>query len=394
MKEFKSRILEKVKIGGKSAVILERTCFYPTSGGQPNDLGNIENVPIHDVLEDGEKIIHILEENLDVKCGQEIAGKINWERRHDHMQHHTGQHILSAAFEKLWNADTVSFSMGEKICSIDILKDKITSEEIKKVEELTNNIILNNIPIQTYFIERNMARKFNLRKIPPQRGKIGIVDIKDVDVCACCGTHCRHTGEVGLLKILKWENKGSKIRIDFICGKRSVKDYFWKNELVRNLSNKLTIKDTELGEMIEKVLTERKDERKRLREYKDKLQEYEVNQLLSNSIENSDGIKIINKIFKIESFQEVKDLIQKCINSDERVVIFVGIENKKNGPKILFACSKLLKYNMNQLIKEASKLIDGRGGGAPNFAQAGGKCNEGIEDALNYAMKNFKEFVK
>ena len=393
LKEFRSKILEKIKIGNKSAFILENTCFYPTSGGQPNDLGFIQNVPILDVIEDKEKIIHILENDLDMEYGDEISGKIDWKRRFDHMQHHTGQHILSAAFEKLWDADTVSFNLGEEICSIDILKNTISSEEIRKVEELTNDIVLRNFPIESYFIEKNMARKFNLRKVPPQKGKIRIVEIKDFDICACCGTHCRYTGEVGLLKILKWENKGTKIRIDFICGKRSLKDYFWKNELVRNLSNQLTIKDTELGKVIEKMLEERKDNRKRLRDYKEKLQEYKVNQLISESTKNNEGLKIIKKIFEQESFQEIKELLQKCINSEENLMIFAGIENQNEGPKIMFACSRKLEYNMNQLIKEAGKLIDGRGGGAPNFAQAGGKCAEGMEDALNYALKNFKEFV-
>ena len=394
LKEFKGKILEKIRIDGKPAIVLDNTCFYPTSGGQPNDLGYIQNMPIVDVIEDKEKIIHILKEDIEEKCEDTIIGKIDWKRRFDHMQQHSGQHILSAAFEKLWDADTVSFNLGDEICSIDIMKDNITSEEIKKVEELANDIVLKNIPIEVYFVEREKVGKLNLRKLPPQKGKIRIVEVKDFDVCACCGTHCRTTGEIGLIKILKWENRGAKIRIDFLCGKRSLKDYFWKNELIRNISNKLTIKDSELGEVVERMLEEKKDTRKKLREYKEKLQAHEANKLINESILDDNGVKIMKKVFEQKCFQEVRELVQKSINLDDSIVIFAGIKNKGEGAKILFACSKTLKYDINKLIREAGKFIEGRGGGAPNFAQAGGKNVEGIENALNFALEHFQEFVK
>ena len=393
-KEFKGKILEKVRLKGKSAIVLDNTCFYPTSGGQPNDLGYIQNVPVIDVVEDNEKIIHILKEDIEEKCGDTIIGKIDWERRLDHMQQHSGQHILSAAFEKLWEANTVSFNLGDKICSIDVEKDNITSEEIKKVEELANDIVLKNILIEISSVEKNKASKLNLRKLPPQEGEIRIVEIKDFDICACCGTHCNRTGEVGLIKILKWENRGAKIRIDFICGKRSLKDYFWKNELIRNISNKLTIKDSELGEVVEKMLEEKKDNRKKLKEYKEKIQEHEANKLFKESNLNDNGIKIIKKVFEERSFQEIKELVQKLIELDDNMVALMGIKNKGEGAKILFASSKALKYNMNQLIKEAGKFIEGRGGGAPNFVQAGGRNTDGIEDALNFALKHFQKLSK
>lgn len=394
LKEFKGKILEKIRIDGKPAIVLDNTCFYPTSGGQPNDLGYIQNMPIVDVIEDKEKIIHILKEDIEEKCEDTIIGKIDWKRRFDHMQQHSGQHILSAAFEKLWDADTVSFNLGDEICSIDIMKDNITSEEIKKVEELANDIVLKNMPIEVYFVEREKVGKLNLRKLPLQKGKIRIVEVKDFDVCACCGTHCRTTGEIGLIKILKWENRGAKIRIDFLCGKRSLKDYFWKNELIRNISNKLTIKDSELGEVVERMLEEKKDTRKKLREYKEKLQAHEANKLINESILDDNGVKIMKKVFEQKCFQEVRELVQKSINLDDSIVIFAGIKNKGEGAKILFACSKTLKYDINKLIREAGKFIEGRGGGAPNFAQAGGKNVEGIENALNFALEHFQEFVK
>ena len=395
LQEFKGKILEKIKIDGKPALILDNTCFYPTSGGQPNDLGYIQSVPIVDVIEDNERIIHILKQGIEEECGDTVIGKIDWKRRFDHMQQHSGQHILSAAFEKLWNAETVSFHLGDEVCTLDIMKDDITPEEVKRGEVLANNVVLENKPIKTYFVNKEEVNKLNLRKIPPQKGDIRIVEIKDFDICACCGTHCGTTGEVGLIKILKWEKRGVKIRLDFICGKRSLKDYYWKNELIKNISNKLTIKDTELGETVERMLEERKETRKELREIKEKLQEYEVKKLIDEASTRDNGIKIINKVFEEKNFQEVRELVQKIINLDDNVVVLAGIKSKGEGErvKILFACSRVLKYDMNRLIREAGKFIEGRGGGAPNFAQAGGKRVEGIHEALDFALKNLKDFA-
>jgi alanyl-tRNA synthetase len=396
LKEFRAKILKKIKIDNQPAVVLDETAFYPTSGGQPHDKGVIQDVPVVEVVEEGDEIIHILKEELKEEINSEVVGKIDWERRFDHMQQHSGQHILSAAFEKLWNADTVSFYLGDEICTLDIMKDNITSEEVKKAEILSNNIVLENKPIKVYFVDQERANELNLRKIPPQKEDIRIVEIKDFDVCACCGTHCGTTGEVGLIKILKWEKRGVKIRLDFICGKRSLKDYYWKNELIKNISNKLTIKDTELGEAVERMLEERKETRKELREIKEKLQDYEAKDLINKSSLRNDGIKIINKVFEESNFQEVRVLVQKIIDLDDGVVVLAGIKNKGEGEgvKILFACSRVLKYDMNGLIREAGKFIEGRGGGAPNFAQSGGKKAEGIENALNFAFEHFQEFIK
>jgi alanyl-tRNA synthetase len=396
LKEFKAKVLKKIKIDNQPAVVLDETAFYPTSGGQPYDKGVIQDVPVVEVVEEGDEIIHILKEELKEKINSEVVGKIDWERRFDHMQQHSGQHILSAAFEKLWNADTVSFYLGDEICTLDIMKDNITSEEIKKAEILSNNIVLENKSIEVYFVDQERANELNLRKIPPQKEDIRIVEIKDFDICACCGTHCGTTGEVGLIKILKWEKRGVKIRLDFICGKRSLKNYYWKNELIKNISNKLTIKDSELGEAIDRMLEERKEIRKELKQFKEKLQDYEVRNLINEFSLKDDGIKIINKVFEEKNFQEVRGLVQNIINLDDSVVVLAGIRSKEEGEgaKILFACSRALKYDMNGLIREAGKFIEGRGGGAPNFAQAGGKRAEGIEDSLNFALEHFQEFIK
>jgi len=397
LKEFKAKILKKKKIDNRPAVVLDETAFYPTSGGQTYDIGIIQDVPVVEVVEDNDEIIHILKEELKEEINSEVVGKVDWERRFDHMQQHLGQHILSGALMEIYDAETVSFHLGEKVCTLDIAKEKLTEEEVKKAEECANKIIFNNRPVKCYFVEgEEELKKLNLRKMPDKKGKIRIIEVENFDLSACGGTHCRATGEVGLIKITKWEKRGEKIRLEFICGRRAWKDYFRKNELIKNISNKLTIKDSELGEAIDRMLQEQKEIRKELKEFKEKLQEYEARNLINESSLIDDGIKIINKVFEEKNFQEVMGLVQKIINLDDNVVVLAGIKSRGEGEggKILFACSRVLKYDMNKLIREAGKFIEGRGGGAPNFAQAGGKRAEGIEDALNFAFKHFQKFIK
>ena len=395
LKEFKAKVLKKIKIDNQPAVVLNETAFYPTSGGQPYDVGVIQDVPVVEVVEEGDEIIHILKEELKEEINSEVIGKIDWERRFDHMQQHLGQHILSGALIEIYGAETVSFHLGEKVCTLDIAKEKITEEEVKKTEECTNEIIFNNRPVKCYFLEgEEELKRLNLRKMPDRKGKIRIIEVENFDLSACGGTHCRTTGEVGLIKITKWEKRGEKIRLEFICGWRAWGDYFRKNELIKNISNKLTIKDSELGEAIDRMLEEQKEIRKELKEFKEKLQEYDARNLINESSLVDDGIKIINKVFEEKNFQEVMGLGQKIINLDDNVVVLAGIKNKGEGAKILFACSGGLNFDMNRLIKEAGKFIEGRGGGTPNFAQAGGKRAEGIEDALNFALEHFQEFIK
>ncbi len=397
LKEFKAKVLKKIKIDNQPAVILDETAFYPTSGGQPYDVGVIQDVPVVEVVEEGDEIIHILKEELKEETNSEVIGKIDWERRFNHMQQHLGQHILSGALMEIYGAETVSFHLGEKVCTLDIAKEKITEEEVKKTEEYANKIIFDNRPVKCYFVEgEEDLKRLNLRKVPEKMGKIRIIEVENFDLSACGGTHCRVTGEVGLIKITKWEKRGEKIRLEFICGWRAWGDYFWKNELIKNISNKLTIKDSELGEAIDRMLEEQKGIRKELKEFKEKLQDYEARNLINESSLIDDGIKIINKVFEEKNFQEVMGLVQKMINLDDSVVVLAGIKGKEEGEgaKILFACSRALKYDMNRLIREAGKFIEGRGGGAPNFAQAGGKKVEGIHEALDFALTNLKDFVK
>ena len=195
---------------------------------------------------------------------------------------------------------------------------------------------------------------------------------------------------MGLIKITRWEKRGNEIRLEFICGKRTWEDYFCKNEMVKNIANKLTIKDAELGDAVDRMLDERKEAGKKIKDLQENLQEYTALDLLHNQAVKEGDLKIINKIFERESVEEVRRLANKIIILEECVLLF-GIKGERAS--LLFACSNSLNYNMNKLIKEALKFVEGRGGGIPNFAQGGGTKISGIEEALNFALEHFRDFI-
>jgi len=383
--------MKKVKINNQLAIVLDKTAFYPTSGGQPYDTGTIQDSLILEILEEDEEIIHILQDELKEDIGVIISGKIDWERRFDHMQQHSGQHILSGTFMKIWGAETVSFHLGEKVCTLDIVKDNLNPEEVRRVEDYASEIIFENRPIKCYFVEgEKELKKLELRKMPDREGKIRIIEVENFDFSACGGTHCRASGEVGMIKITKWEKRGEKIRLEFICGRRVWEDYSWKHELLKNISNKLTVKDSELGEMMERMLEERKEIRKELKEFKENLQDYEALDLLRQGAIKKGKAKVINKVFEDKSVDEVRRLANKIINLEDCVLLF-GIKGERAN--LMLARSEALNYDMNRLMKEVCKFIDGRGGGVPNFAQGGGTNISGVEEALNFALEHFQEFT-
>lgn len=203
-------------------VVLDQTAFYPSGGGQPHDIGTLNGVNVCDVEEVDGEVRHYLEEPAEIH--KEFTGEIDWNRRFDHMQQHTGQHILSAAFEEEFSYKTVSFHLGAEICSIDLEAESLTDKEIGRVESIANNIILENRPVETRWVTEEELSNFALRKEVSVSANIRLVIIPDFDYNGCGGTHPDSTGQINSVKILHWEKqKKNKIRVYFVCGSRVLK---------------------------------------------------------------------------------------------------------------------------------------------------------------------------
>src|SRR5690349_2145524 len=203
--EFDAQVIESLQVDGRHAVVLDRTAFYPTSGGQVHDTGKIlaggREFAVAEVADDESgRVFHYLTEPLPANAP--VHGQIDSARRIDHIQQHTGQHVLSAAFIQLFNMPTVSFHMGEESCTIDLQTQSLLPQQAEKAERLANQIIAEDRPVSIRFVPLEEARQLGLRKLPPkQTGNLRLIDIQNFDLCACGGTHVRATGQIGCILV-------------------------------------------------------------------------------------------------------------------------------------------------------------------------------------------------
>ncbi|MCT2536948.1 alanyl-tRNA editing protein [Aquibacillus koreensis] len=281
-REFSTKIwYQKKDQTGRWYVVLERTIFYPTGGGQPHDTGVINGVSITDVEEVEGEIRHYVETPLDLQS--ECYGSIDWDRRFDHMQQHAGQHMLSAAFEDIYNYKTVGFHLGQDICSIDLETSDLLNHEVNYVEDIVNDLILENRVIESKWITEEEIMNYSLRKELSVKDNIRLVIIPQFDYNGCGGTHPTSTGQVNSLKVLHWEKQKKQIRVYFICGKRVLKQLGEKHQTMLRLTNDLSAPQDQLSDAVAKVLQNKKDLEKTIEDYRSKLIEYEVNLLVEQA---------------------------------------------------------------------------------------------------------------
>jgi alanyl-tRNA synthetase len=381
LKQCFSEVIKRTQIHSKVGVILNQTVFYPTSGGQPHDTGTINGVNVIDVLVDqNQQIVHLLDKPLK---SSRVACEINWKRRFDHMQQHTGQHILSQALLKTNGADTVSFHLGEQASTIDVNQSGLTPEAIFNVERLANRVIFENRDIIGHVVDKSQIHRFPIRKLPTVEDHIRILEIKDFDYSPCGGTHCSKTGEIGILKISRHENYKGGTRLYFVCGFRALQDYQEKSEILTQLSRALSTVEADIPHNITKL----KEDLKALTRERDDLNKillnYEADSLFPEGRKHA-GIHLVKKIFNNRHQKEIKLLAKKIVEKSPDTVILFGIKTERDA-QLLFQCAEELAFDMVQLMETACSAIDGRGGGRPQLAQGGGFALEKLEEALQTA---------
>lgn len=389
IREIKANIIEKKYINGKYFIVTDRTIFYPhMSGGQPKDKGTINGVEVIDVYEKGNKIIHVVKENI---TKEEVQLCIEWNIRFDHMQQHTGQHILSSSFFKLFNAQTVGFHLGSEYVTVDIDIRSLSQEDIEKIEEFANTITSSNFNIKTYTIENNEVSKIPLRKSPTVDSNIRIVEIENVDFSPCSGTHTRSTGEVGLIKIRKFEKYKGIYRIEFVCGGRSLKDYNWKNNIINKISSLLSTKDIDTLDRVSKLNDENNLLNKKINNLQSELLEYKTEKIINEAIEYND-IKIISKIFDDADFKDLRNMTMNLINNDNYIIILGLISDDKC--QFIIGRSKDININLKNIFNNIINVIEGKGGGSPQVVQGGGPKSEDLHLLLDKGLNLIKDEIK
>ncbi|MEH7813573.1 alanine--tRNA ligase-related protein, partial [Bacillus toyonensis] len=369
-------------------VVLNETAFYPTGGGQPYDTGTLNGTLVTNVEEVNGEIRHFIAEQLETA---EVEGKINWERRFDHMQQHAAQHILSAAFWDHFNIPTIGFHLGKETVTIDLETENLPAETIEKAVQIANNIVFENHPIRIQWMNLEEAKTLPLRKEPTLTENIRVVIIENFDYNGCGGTHPRRTGEVGLIQVLNWERNKGGIRLTFIAGWRTLKLMGQQQQIMKDVSKQLNSSETDIPAKVAQLLISQKENEKAIQTINEKLLFAEANELLQQPAEIHAGF-LISKVFTNRSMQEVAKLSAIIIEQQEHAITYFVIENDDKLQCIL-ACGKTVTLDMNALLKDALPAIEGKGGGNKKSARGGGKAIMSGDEFLHQLISSLQSAV-
>jgi alanyl-tRNA synthetase len=379
--EFEAEIVERRVHEGRPSVVLDRTCFYAESGGQPWDLGTLNDVPVVKVIEDEGSIVHVLEKEL---SGDRVQGRVDWARRFDHMQQHTGQHVLSQAFIEVLKGETRSFHLGAEESSLEIGLANASEESLDRVERRANDLIFDDLPVKTYFVPPDRIAEVPLRRPPKVEGTVRVVEVDGVEYSACGGTHVRRTGEIGQVKILSAERIRGNLRFTFVCGGRALAAFQLRNRIVRDLVGRFNVQAKDVPASVAKLSDELKDLKKRFKKVEEKLAGYEA----SEYIAKSEG-QIISAVLDEKSPDAARALALSIVRQGRYFVCFGARSEARSH--ILLARSEALSMDLRSLVPMIAPLINGKGGGGPSLVEIAGDLNADLAATVTQAAERIKE---
>jgi alanyl-tRNA synthetase len=354
--QFQARIVEVS--GDGLRVSLDRTAFYPSSGGQPFDVGTLGQVSVVDVFDEDDRVVHVVEKPLPLG---EVTGEVDWTRRFDHMQQHTGQHLLSAVFEELFGISTVSFHMGSAVSTIDVSAPSLSPSQTERVEERCAEIVAEARPVLVTF--EDASADLGLRKASERTGTLRVVSIQGLDRSACGGTHVRSTAEIGTIQIRKLEKIRATTRVEFVCGIRAIRaarsDFRLLSEIARTLSTPFE----EIPALVSAQIEKSKALEKTCQRLSTELAKREGAELHAATTPDADGIRRATHKGAIDD--AVRTRGQAFIAGGKAVFLAVS----EDPPAVLLAASTDSGMHAGNRVKEAVAAAGGRGGGNQTVAQ-------------------------
>lgn len=364
-------------------VALDRTCFYPTSGGQPADQGTLGGVPVLDVREEGAQVWHVLPQ---LPAGARLAGELDWQRRFDHMQQHSGQHMLSAVGLERLGAQTLSFHLGAETATIDLDAASLSPADATRIEDETNRLIMDDIPVRTYFVAPEDVPKLKLRKPPSKGERTRIVEVVGVDLSPCGGTHVRSTGQIGVLKVRRLERYKGGTRLEFLCGWRALRDYQWKHHAVVGLARDLTVADLEVEAAVRRALASEKEARRQVEQLRGQSLAQEASRLRESGTRLA-SLRLVAQVFPERAGPEVKQLAVLLAAEPATVAL---LATQAPSVRLFFMRSPDVDLDMRQLLQEVTRKLGGGGGGRPEAAEGGGLPPERMAEALAWAAQQLE----
>ncbi len=357
----------------ENRVVLDRSAFYPTSGGQPYDTGTLGAARVLNVEEndDGE-VIHFLDRPV---AESEVHGEIDAVRRFDHMQQHTGQHLLSAVFAELFQFPTVSFHLGEETCTIDLSVPKLT-DEVLRAEQHSNTLIVENLAVRISYRDKHEVTTLALRKETKREGEIRLIEIAGLDLCACGGTHVRATGEIGAILLRKVEKVKQGMRVEFVCGHRAVRWARRDFTALTQVSHLYSAKPYDLPALLARKIEEAKTAERERQRIQEALGAYEAKEMYEQATVGLDGLRVVERTFDTGDPNYLRFLAGQIAGQPAARAIFA----LRQPPTLIVAQSKGLPGapDLGALVKQLGL----RGGGTKDFAQGGAATWDALEQAL------------
>jgi len=353
--------VQAVEPAGEGAfdIVLDRTAFYPTGGGQPHDTGRLGDAAVTDVWEAGDVVVHRVDRSLGLGA---VRGEVDWTRRLDHRRQHTGQHILSRAFEEEAGAATVGFHLGTDRCSIDLDRADVGTAALERTEARANAVVLENLPVTTAWYEDPASVPGGVRKAFPGPGPVRLVSIGDFDRNPCCGTHCLRTGEVGPVKILRTERKKGGTRVEFLCGTRALTDYVRRYRALRSVALALTTEDLEVPARVAALREEQKALRARLEKAEEDLRARLVSEWAGEV-----GTGLLVRGLDADRSAWLTPLAGALGEASARPVFLSVVEGAR--AQVVLALPAGVAGHAGNTLKEALAAAEGRGGGSDRLGR-------------------------
>ena len=380
--EFEARVVDVTdRVSGWTAVVLDRTAFYPTGGGQPSDTGTLNSSRVVECIDDGDNgVLHVVQGAAPARDAT-VRGRVDWSRRLDHIQQHTGQHILSQALVKLFNAPTKSFRVMDASCEIDVELNNPTTEVIERAVELANNVIWEDRSIAVLNVTPEQAAELPLRKESAREGELRLIEIEGFDLTPCGGTHAVRTGEVGMIAVRSWLRAKGMTRIEFVAGTRALADYRKANKTAREIATLFSTGRDDAPQLAAQMVEENKELHRRIRVLEEDAAGVEAERLLATA---QNGV--VTRVFNGRDAESLKKLAHALIATPGTIALLGSRD--KDAARLVFARSTDAPGDMSSLMREACAMLDGRGGGKPELAQGGGKNVDKLDDAITHAANS------
>lgn len=373
-----TRVLER---DGRPAVHLDRTAFYPTSGGQPFDTGRLGEVDVVETIDEDDDIVHVLSAPLADRAA--VRGNIDWARRFDHMQQHTGQHVLSAAFDRVFDNRTMSFHMGVDTSTIDLARE-INGDEVERAVDEANRVVWDDRPVTIRTVSPEEAAQLPLRKEPVRSGPLRLIEVADFDLSACGGTHVARTGEIGVIAVSALERFRGGSRVTFVCGGRALRAFRLQRDAIAGSIRHLSVAPSDLPATIERLQQELKQSRKDMARVQQSLAVHEAVRLLGDAT-SIGGVRVVAKALEGWDAAGLR-AIAAALTAHQNVAAVLLSATQPAAAAV--ARSADVALDANALLRTLMATFGGRGGGKADLAQGAGLAGDraAIIDAARVAI--------